>query len=168
VKVLELRFLHRDARMLFKNKWRDSLRPGPNVRDGEIPGLEMTLNPHTGVITIDAPGDSTAVHLSAVSPKLEPAIAAAEFRPEPVAEVPTTQAPRVMKQRQATEEELGFDPNGDDIDDAEVARLIQGKGAKAALKKRGRKPKPKLAPAPEPVIEDDYSDEDGYVDEGDE
>ncbi len=165
MKVLELRFLHRDARMFFKGKWRDRLIPGANWREGEIQGLQMTLNPHTSIVSIDAPGDSTAMHLSAVNVRLEPSIEAHDPLPVAVPVPAPPPAPTPAAKRVATAAELGFDPNGDDLDDDEVAKLLQSKSAKAAVKKRGR-PK-KVAPAPvehEMAWEADDTDD---ADEGD-
>lgn len=170
MKVLSLRFLDPDDRIYFAGKWRKQLEPGDRRADDQIPGLDMTLNPQTGLISVDSPGHSTVLHVSRVAPKLDPAIAV----PEPVASPPQPTpviyaAPEQRLAKPVLDAEQGFDTSGDDIDDREVAKLLQGKGAKKALEKRAAKkkpgPKPKVKPAPEPVEDDDFGDEDGGDDE---
>lgn len=183
-KVLELRFLSKDDRAFFQGKYHNQFRPGTAVRDGEIPGLEMTYDRVAGVVNLDAPGDSTVIHISRVAPKLEAAIPVQTFVAKPA---PAPFAPKGNPKRAATKSEeeiaaqLGFDMNGDDLDDAEIAKLLQGSGAKKALKKKAakkkasKKPAPKKAPpAASPPDDDENGDsqdddiEDNQDDEADE
>lgn len=148
--VTEVRFLHPDDRCYFKGKWRKLLQSGNDTRDDRIPGLNMTLNQQTGLVSVDAPGDSITLHLSTIACRLEPAI---DDGHRVVVDDPVPVTREVIgARRPVTADDLGFDPSGDDIDDAEVARLLQGPKAKKALVKKAAKkkpgPKPKAKPAP--------------------
>lgn len=170
--VIELRFLNPEDRVYFRGKWRKMLTGGRDTRNDEIPGLNMSLNPNTGLVSVDAPGDSIVLHVSAVSPRLKPSISEAT-EPAPMVPSLVPKAParshNVAAPAPVTAADLGYDPNGEDIDDRDVARLLQGKGAKKKLeakakKKPGPKPKVKAAPVSEPS---DYADDDSSDDEGD-
>jgi hypothetical protein len=168
MKVLELRFLQADQRALFKGKMRNMFRPGLNTRDDEIAGLSMSLDERTGLISVDIPGESLGLHLSVCGVKLEPAISGQQedeyVHPrEHLAEYINRPAP-LATQVQVTAAELGFDPSGDDLDDREIAKLLQGKGAKKKIEAKIKK-KPGPKPKPVQVVIDDAEDPDEGDDE---
>lgn len=181
--VTEVRFLNPNDRCYFRGKWRTLLRHGNDTRNDEIPGLNISLNPQTSIVSVDAPGDSISLHLSALAIRMEPAIdeaehAKAEAKRRAIEakeqaereEQERKEAPKAAKVKPVTAAELGFDPDGDDIDDREVAKLLQGKGAKKSLEKRVAKKK--KAPAKgkakaKPTIFEEGADDDLEGDEDD-
>lgn len=174
MKVTRIDCIDGNDRIYFKGKawkWLTAPKAGEVGRyeggGGTIDGLQMTLHPGSGIINLDVPGFSKAVHLSGLAVELEPAIQAPEIAkpaPAPSAYVEPKKKPTKAEKaaaKAAADEAHGYDTAGDDLDDAEIAKLAQSPKVKAKLekaaKKRGRPPKVK---EPEP-IEDDGDDEDG-------
>lgn len=176
MKIKQLWLLSRDEVMRFGNASYNAgkaLVAGHNVGAGEIPGLQMSLNEMTGMVSIDAPGKSTMIHVSKCCLVLEPSISPhtpiapppAGPRAEPGAAArkpPASEPPKFRRGRPKAEldEEQGFDTSGDDIDDAEVAKLMQGSEKKALVKKKRGRP-PKAKPAEVEMYEDEEVDDAG-------
>ncbi len=171
MKVLELRFLDKEHSAFFKGKYRKHFKPGVMTREDDIPGLQMSLNEMSGMISIDAPGDSIGLHISVCAPVFPPTIDAVEYAHREAArvEADTQKAPKAKdianvatpkKTKAELDAALGFDSEGDDLDDKEIAKLLQGSGAKKAVATRTKKkpgPKPKAKPAPVPASENDWT-----------
>lgn len=134
------------------------LRVGDTRADGGVTGLSMTLNAQTGIISIDAPGVSSLVHLSKVTAEpMEPTIPSATPVEERPLRQPAPVAPTVTAPARDTSDELDSDDGEEeptyadeelDDDDPEVARLLQGEDAKKAVEQRKVKPAKKGKKAP--------------------
>ncbi len=130
-KVLAIYCMNKDETIQFGHKSARWLRPGMHRVDGEVPGLQMSLNEHSGIITIDAPGISSAVHISKVSVVLEPAI---PLGVEKVVVAPTVARDTSDEPDDGSEEPTYADD--EELDDSEIAALMQSPVAKEALAKR--------------------------------
>ncbi len=146
--ITKLDFLDANDRLYFGG------RVYKHLEARDMPGLEMSLNPQSCMVSIDAPGYSSAVHLSRVAVSLTPAIQRREPPPPaPVPEAKPAKGSKVKKAKGPVEAE--------DIDDEEIAGLLQGAGAKKALEKRKakKKPGPKKAKIAAPEYVDEPEDE---------
>lgn len=136
VKVTELRCWNKDDTITFGHRQLRVLRPGNKRADGEIPGLVMTYNEHTGIVQCDAPGFSTPVHVSKAQPILEPAIpAVVAVGPAPAA-APARDTNDLPDHEDDGEEDPTYADEEIPDDDPEVAKLLQGPLAKRAVAKR--------------------------------
>ena len=132
-KILAIYVMNKEEVIQFGSKATKWLRAGPRRADGEVPGLQMSLNELTGIISIDAPGVSSAIHISKVTVVLEPTI------PVSVAVVNPVSAPRDTDETVYTDD-ADDEPIADDAevedDDPEVAALLQSPTVKEAVAKR--------------------------------
>lgn len=132
-KILAIYVMNKEETIQFGSRATKWLRAGPRRADGEIPGLQMSLNELTGIISIDAPGVSSAIHISKVTVVLEPTI------PISAMVVQSLSMPRPTDDALYADDD-GDEPIADDTevedDDPEVAALLQSPAVKETVAKR--------------------------------